>query len=78
MGEAPPRRSAPLVDRLEIPYWVTETGRTPTAPAAGFNAVDFAPDSASGFRLVGTNQNPVNFGVYIGLTEPELFGPSSG
>ncbi|MEQ4206625.1 discoidin domain-containing protein [Actinopolymorpha sp. B9G3] len=64
-----------------IEYWdgsvwhpVTETARTPEAPAAGFNAVEFAPVSAEGFRLVGTNQNPVNFGVYIGLTELELFG----
>ena len=64
-----------------IEYWngsawqpVTETGRTPEAPAAGLNAVDFEPVSASGFRLVGTNQNPENFGVYIGLTELELFG----
>ncbi len=68
-----------------IEYWngsawqpVSETGRTPTAPAAGFNAVDFEPVSASGFRLVGTNQDPVNFGVYIGLTELELFGPAGG
>jgi parallel beta-helix repeat protein len=68
-----------------IEYWdgatwqpVDETGRSPASPAAGFNAVDFEPVSAAGFRLVGTNQNPVNFGVYIGLTELELFGPSSG
>jgi parallel beta-helix repeat protein len=65
-----------------IEYWdgsawqpVTETERRPEAPAAGFNTVSFEPVSAAGFRLVGTNQNPVNFGVYIGLTELELFGP---
>ncbi|MFD2080516.1 parallel beta-helix repeat (two copies) [Actinopolymorpha cephalotaxi] len=65
-----------------IEYWngsgwtpVQETGRSPAQPAEGFNAVDFTPVRAAGFRLVGTNQNPVNYGVYIGLTELELWAP---
>ncbi|MGW5359720.1 galactose-binding domain-containing protein [Actinopolymorpha pittospori] len=65
-----------------VEYWdgtgwrpVQETGRRPERPAAGFNAVDFTPVSAAGFRLLATNQNPVDFGVYVGVTDLERLGP---
>ncbi len=63
-----------------IQYWdgsgwvdVKEVERSPKSPAEGFNTVIFQPVTTTKVRVLGTNQNPVNFGVYIGLTEFEVF-----
>ena len=63
-----------------VQYWdgnswvdVQETLRYPAQPSEGFNTVIFEPVRSRKVRVLGTNQNPVNFGVYIGLTEIELF-----
>ncbi len=72
-GVKPPRD-------YKVQYWdgdrwvdVEEISRYPVQPSEGFNTVIFKPVHSRKVRVLGTNQNPVNFGVYIGLTEIELF-----
>lgn len=72
-GVKPPRD-------YKVQYWngsawieVQEIDRSPQNPAEGFNTVTFRPVTGTKVRVLGTNQNPVSFGVYIGLTELEVF-----
>lgn len=64
----------------KIQYWngaswvdATNQVKSPATPVAGPNTVTFAPVTASRIRILCTNQNPVSFGVYSGLTELEVF-----
>jgi hypothetical protein len=64
----------------KIQYWngtswvdAANQVKSPAAPAAGANTVTFTPVTASQVRILCTNQNPVSFGIYSGLTEFEVF-----
>jgi parallel beta-helix repeat protein len=64
----------------KIQYWngtawvdAANQVRSPAAPAEGLNTITFTPVTASQVRILCTNQNPVSFGVYSGLTEFEVF-----
>ncbi|MGE5599569.1 MAG: PKD domain-containing protein, partial [Bacteroidota bacterium] len=64
----------------DIQYWNGSTWvdaanqvKTPTTPAEGLNTVTFTPVTAAKVRIVCTNQDPVSYGVYSGLTEFEVY-----
>lgn len=64
----------------KIQYWngtswvdAANQVKSPASPVAGPNTVTFTPVTASHVRILCTNENPVGYGVYSGLTEFEVF-----
>lgn len=56
-------------------FWIDAANqvKSPATPAEGLNTIMFTPVTASRVRILCTNQNPVTYGVYSGLTEFEVF-----